>query len=112
MTAVRREPSRDLMTLRDPMGRLLQESFVGPRRRERLAPSRLPALDIYDTDEEEENCIRRECCYGSFSGTAMLPDGVDADRTEASLEDGVLTLTIPKTSEAKPKVIRVNGDKK
>jgi HSP20 family protein len=70
------------------------------------------ALDMYHTEQEEENCIRRECCYGSFSGTAMLPDGVDADRTQASLEDGMLTPTIPKASEAEAKVIGVNGDKK
>ena len=34
-----------------------------------------------------------------------LPDGVDRERIEARLEDGVLTLTLPKAAEAKPRRI-------
>lgn len=150
MSIVRWEPFRDFMTLREAMDRLFEESFVGPRRREWLAPTEatLP-LDMYQTEDsvvvrtavpgvkpddiditisgnalsisgetkeeeevKEENYIRRERRYGSFSRSVILPDGVDADNTEASFEDGVLTLTIPKAPEAKPKVIKVEGKKK
>jgi HSP20 family protein len=42
----------------------------------------------------------------------VLPEGLEPDKAEASFEDGVLTLTIPKAAEAKPKVIKVTGKKK
>jgi len=61
---------------------------------------------------KEENYIRRERRYGSFSRSVVLPEGLEPDKAEASFEDGVLTLTIPKAPEAKPKVIKVTGKKK
>jgi HSP20 family protein len=66
------------------------------------------------TEEEvkEENYIRRERRYGGFSRSVVLPEGVQADKAEADFEDGVLTLTIPKAPEAKPKVIKVKSKKK
>jgi HSP20 family protein len=69
-----------------------------------------------ETTEEEEvtkdNYIRRERRYGSFSRSVILPEGLEPDKGEASFEDGVLTLTIPKAPEAKPKVIKIKGKKK
>jgi HSP20 family protein len=41
----------------------------------------------------------------------VLPEGLETDKAEASFEDGVLTLSIPKTPESKPKVIKVTGKK-
>jgi HSP20 family protein len=61
---------------------------------------------------KEENYIRRERRYGSFSRSVVLPEGLEPDKAEASFEDGVLTLTIPKAPESKPKVIKVTGKKK
>jgi HSP20 family protein len=43
--------------------------------------------------------------YGSFSRSFSLPDTADGDRVEAKLEAGVLTLTIWKRAEAKPRKI-------
>ena len=43
--------------------------------------------------------------YGSFSRSFSLPDTADGDRVEAKLETGVLTLTIWKKAEAKPRKI-------
>jgi HSP20 family protein len=65
-----------------------------------------------EEEVEEGNYIRRERRYGSFSRSAVLPEGVEADKAEASFEDGVLTLTIPKAAEAKPQVIKVKSKKK
>jgi HSP20 family protein len=65
-----------------------------------------------EEEVKEENYIRRERRYGSFSRSVVLPEGLEADKAEASFEDGVLTLTIPKAPESKPKVIKVKGKKK
>ncbi|GLQ79592.1 molecular chaperone Hsp20 [Mesorhizobium huakuii] len=39
--------------------------------------------------------------YGSFHRSFRVPDSVDADKTDASFKNGVLTVTLPKTSEAR-----------
>jgi HSP20 family protein len=65
-----------------------------------------------EEEVKEENYIRRERRLGSFSRSVVLPESLKADEAEASFEDGVLTLTIPKAPEAKPKVIKVKGKKK
>jgi HSP20 family protein len=65
-----------------------------------------------EEEVKEEHYIRRERRYGSFSRSVVLPEGLEPDKAEASFEDGVLTLTIPKAPETKPKVIKVTGKKK
>ena len=45
--------------------------------------------------------------YGSFTRSFSLPDSADGERVEAKLDDGVLTLTIFKRAEAKPRKIAV-----
>ena len=57
---------------------------------------------------EEGNYVRKERRYGSFQRTLTLPTSVVADRANAEFENGVLTLTLPKADEAKPKSIKVN----
>jgi len=47
--------------------------------------------------------------YGSFARTFSLPSHINADAIEASYKDGVLTVTLPKSEEAKPKTIEVKG---
>jgi hypothetical protein len=57
----------------------------------------------------------RKSGHVSFSSNANLvelPDSVDVDKTEATYENGVLTLTIPKAEEVKPKTIKVEAAKK
>jgi HSP20 family protein len=46
--------------------------------------------------------------YGSFSRSFSLPDTADGERIEAKLESGVLTLTIWKRAEAKPRKIALH----
>lgn len=65
-----------------------------------------------EQEVKEENYLRRERRLGSFSRSVVLPDGLEPDKAEASFEDGVLTLTIPKAPEAKPKVIKVKSETK
>jgi len=50
---------------------------------------------------------RRERAEGSFNRTVTLPTEIDADRVEAGYADGILTLTLPKAEEAKPRQINV-----
>ena len=55
--------------------------------------------------KEGESYALYERQFGSFTRGFSLPDMADGDRIEAKLEHGVLTLTIAKKAEAKPKKI-------
>jgi len=55
-------------------------------------------------EEKEENrkdYHLSERRYGAFERSFGIPDGVDADKIAASFKKGVLTITLPKTPEAK-----------
>lgn len=142
---IRWEPFHDLMSLREAMDRLFEESFVRPRAGwpTRLTPGAL-AVDMYETDEdvvvktalpgvkpdevdititgdtltikgetkvEEEiewDCyICQERRYGTFARSLLLPTSIVAEKAKAEFEDGILTLTLPKAEEVKPKSIKV-----
>jgi len=60
-----------------------------------------------DKEGKEENYHLRERRYGSFMRTMTLPMTVNADKAEAVHENGVLTLHLPKSEEAKPKKITI-----
>ena len=60
--------------------------------------------------EEEYYCCERS--YGSFSRSIAVPSNVDAKRIEASYEDGVLEVSLPKAAEVKPKKVAVLAKKK
>jgi HSP20 family protein len=55
--------------------------------------------------KEGESYALYERQFGSFSRSFSLPDMADGERVEAKLEAGVLTLTIAKKAEAKPRKI-------
>lgn len=57
---------------------------------------------------EEATVHRQERPTGSLSRTLRLPTEVAGDRVEASLQNGVLTITLPKAEAAKPRKIQVN----
>ena len=57
---------------------------------------------------EEAEVYRTERFFGKFQRTVALPAPVAADKVKAQYKDGVLTITLPKTEEAKPKQIDVN----
>jgi HSP20 family protein len=46
---------------------------------------------------------------GTFSRSFTLPDDVDSNRVEATLKDGILYLTLPKSEAAKPRQITISG---
>jgi HSP20 family protein len=49
-----------------------------------------------------------ERAYGAFARSFTLANTVNAEAIKADYQNGVLTLTIPKREEAKPKQIKVN----
>jgi HSP20 family protein len=60
--------------------------------------------------KEERNDDRyqmRENLYGSFERSLLLPVPVLSDKAQAEFEDGILTITLPKSEEIKPKTITV-----
>jgi HSP20 family protein len=60
-----------------------------------------------EKEEKKENYYLSERSYGSFQRSFRLPDGVDADKVEASFKNGVLTVTLPRTPEAQKKEKRI-----
>lgn len=58
----------------------------------------------------EKDTQRAERFYGRFQRTIALPKAVDGAAVKAANKDGVLTVTLPKAPEAKPKQIEVNVD--
>ncbi|MCH8087947.1 MAG: Hsp20/alpha crystallin family protein [Chloroflexi bacterium] len=60
-------------------------------------------------DTEDESYVLRERRQGAFHRSLTLPKGLVTDKVEARFEDGVLTLTIPKAEESKPRTIEVKG---
>jgi len=62
----------------------------------------------FEKKVNEENYLRVERAYGSFSRSFSLANTVNSEAIKADYQNGVLTLTIPKREEAKPKQIKVN----
>jgi HSP20 family protein len=144
---IRWDPVRDMVSLRDAMDRLFEESFVRPRGAwpTLTGGEQTLALDVYETDDdlvveaslpgvkpeevdisivgntliikgeheekhekqEEGKYYSRERRYGAFQRSMSLPVDVNADKAQATFEDGVLKLSLPKAEEAKPKRIEV-----
>jgi len=61
----------------------------------------------FQNEVKEDHYHRIERSYGSFVRSFALPRSVDADEVSAEYKDGVLTLTLPKREEAKPKTIKI-----
>lgn len=140
------EPFGDLVSLRDAMDRLFEDSFVRTRQGAGALGAESLVVDVYETPEsvviktgvpgvspedieititgnvltikgetrveekvEKEHYIRQERRYGSFKRSIAVPEAADAEQAEASYEHGVLTLTVPKKAESKPKTIKVEA---
>jgi len=63
-----------------------------------------------DDEVKKDQYLYRERRFGSFSRTLQLPVRVQGDRAQATFADGVLTLSIPKAEEVKPRQIRINAN--
>ncbi|SPE55366.1 Heat shock protein Hsp20 [Verrucomicrobia bacterium] len=61
-----------------------------------------------DNKYEDAEVFRTERFFGRFQRSVSLPTPVASDKVKAQYTDGVLTITLPKTEEAKPKQIEVS----
>ena len=60
-------------------------------------------------DEQENGYLLRERRYGKFARTLTLPAELDGAKAEAALENGVLTLRVPKAETARARVIKIKA---
>ena len=136
-------PFREMLTLREAMDRLFDESFVRGATSANgyglaldvqqdndnyVVRANVPGLKPEDLQievvdntitvrgevkserkEEKDNYLLQERRYGQFSRSISLPTTVNAARAEATIEQGVLTLRVPKAEEAKPKAITIKA---
>ncbi len=58
-------------------------------------------------EEQSERVHRYERSYGAFERTFALPSTVDHDRIQASYQNGILTVSVPKAERARPREIPV-----
>jgi len=144
---IRWQPLPELMSLRQAMDRLFEDSFVTPSRLlDTFSPGAAIPIDMYQTTDEviveaalpgikpeevdititgdtltikgetkaEENIKRedylyQEHRYGTLSRSVTLPRGLNTDKAKAGFDNGILTLTIPKSEKTKPKQIKVKA---
>lgn len=151
MTIIRRpSPFGELMSLRQAMDRLFEDSYVRPTRSlfsglseflpldVRHDPDRLvieaalPGVKPEDVevtveagtltitartsderreDEKEAEYLLHEIRRGETSRSITLPNGLEADKAEATFENGILTLRIPRAEAVKPRQIRITPAK-
>ena len=62
----------------------------------------------FEKEVKEQNYHRVERSYGSFARSFSLPNSISTDQVKAEFKDGLLTLTMPKREEAKPKTIKID----
>ncbi len=149
MSKTTSNPLQDLLTLRDRMNRLFEESLgkfstVGDQ-----PPSGYwsPPVDIFedyervvfrvdlpgilgedvDVNVEDGNLVFRgerkmnpeirreniqllERSFGPFRRSFRLPPGVDTDKVHAEMRDGILTITLVKRADARPKRVQISVD--
>jgi len=61
----------------------------------------------FEQKVKEENYLRMERSYGSFTRSFSLPKSVNTEAIKAEYKDGVLNITLPKRAESKPKQVKV-----
>ncbi len=142
------DPFREMLTLRQAMDRLFEDSVVSPSTYRTLmtngSSALTPELDIHETPDDlvltialpgvkpddvnititgqtlqikgefkadesvnRDDYLYRERRFGSFSRALELPVRVKGDAATARFEDGVLTLSVPKAEEVKPRQIEI-----
>jgi HSP20 family protein len=97
-----------------------QDDFVVKASLPGIKPGDVQATILGDTltirgesKAEEENghdWLLRERRSGSFQRSVRMGTPIDADRASAQFEDGVLTLTLPKSEQARPKQIKLGAN--
>ena len=69
---------------------------------------RLAGERKFERDVKRESFHRVERTYGAFSRAFALPHQVNSERVQAAFENGVLTITVPKAEQAKPRKIAIS----
>lgn len=60
-----------------------------------------------ESAQSRDNYFCQECYWGSFSRSYVFPVAVDADKSEAKLKDGLLTIRVPKLEKSRARSIQV-----
>jgi HSP20 family protein len=146
MRIERWDPSSEMVSLRDAMNFLFQESYVQPSgarsepgaatvtlpvdvtegENDFVVTASLPGIkpeDVQTTvlgdtltirgqsnangEQKGQNWLVRERRTGAFQRSVTLGTPINADKASAQFEYGVLTLTLPKSEQARPKQIKV-----
>ncbi len=63
----------------------------------------------FSVEDRGETWHRIERSFGTFARSMRLPQTADTERIEATFDKGVLTISVPKTEQAKPKTIQVRS---
>lgn len=63
----------------------------------------------HEEEKKEKAWHMREQRWGAFERSVMLPTDVVADKARAEFENGILTITLPKAEEVKPKIINIKA---
>jgi len=61
------------------------------------------------TKDSKKNYFSKECYFGPFSREVILPREIDPSRVKATMEEGILTIRIPKIEREKKKKIIIEG---
>ena len=147
MTIARFSPMTDIVSLRDAMDRLFEESFIRPTTWTGLAAGHLAVpVDLWETkdaynlradvpgvtpeqleinatsdtisivgevkgqvDVTNDGWLRQERRVGKFQRAFTLPMAIDPTKVEATFENGVLQLVLPKAENVKPRSIKINA---
>jgi len=62
----------------------------------------------YENTDEKPGYVRSEFRYGKFHRVLTLPAHIENDSVQAEYKDGILMLTLPKVTEARNKVVKIN----
>jgi len=62
---------------------------------------------LQEKEEKEENRYRSERYYGAYERVIDLPAGIEEDKTIATFDKGILTITLPKVEKVKKKQIKI-----
>jgi len=62
----------------------------------------------HEAENSETKVYRREVSYGAFSRSVRLPENLDLNNVQADFKNGIVTISLPRIPEEKPKAIKIN----
>jgi len=134
-------PFREVVSLRDAMDRLFEDSIITPKnvgampkidiketKKDVVVKAELPGIEedkvnveimdnvmtisgekVEEKVEESEGYHYKESHSGAFERSFSLPSDVMADKAEANMENGVLTITLPKVAPKTAKKVSIKA---